>query len=169
MWQRAWWPPFNTVHWVTNLRSVSIQTANLNSNFYYMHVPWYGVIFIVEFIKCLLRASIKNTKTLSLSLFDMRAWRDPLPPQIWRSITLTLLNASKPSLCRQAVDKQHETFIWIQEQEKVSWFQSLNELIQRLKSKMFSCQNWFKNNEQDLGSTAFELHFQRQWNIYFLI
>ena len=56
-----------------NLRSVSIQTANLNSNFYYMHVPWYGVIFIVEFIKCLLRASIKNTKTLSLSLFDMRA------------------------------------------------------------------------------------------------
>lgn len=98
MWQRAWWPPFNTVHWVTNLRSVSIQTANLNSNFYYMHVPWYGVIFIVEFIKCLLRASIKNTKTLSLSLFDMRAWRDPLPPQIWRSITLTLLNASKPLL-----------------------------------------------------------------------
>lgn len=123
---------------VTNLRSVSIQPANLNSNFYYMHVPWFEVIFIVEFIKCLLGASMKNTKTLSLSLFDMRAWRDPLPPQI-DDITLTLLNASKPLLCRQAVEKQHETFIWIQEQEKVSWFQNLNELIQRLKSKMFSC------------------------------
>ena len=143
MWQRAWWPPFNTVHWVTNLRSVSIQTANLNSNFYYMHVPWYGVIFIVEFIKCLLRASIKNTKTLSLSLFDMRAWRDPLPPQIWRSITLTLLNASKPSLCRQAVDKQHETFIWYKNKKRsldskawTSWFRDRSQRCFHVKTEL---------------------------------
>ena len=36
-------------------------------------------------------------------------------------VRLTCLdcNACKPLLCRPAVDKQHETFIWIQEQLKL--------------------------------------------------